>query len=58
MNAMIVDTSALPEQVVADVLASAFGCAGQRCSALRLFVQDEMRRPHARDAAGAIDDAA
>lgn len=42
-NAMIVDTSALKEQVVVDVLSSAFGSAGQRCSALRvLFVQEEM----------------
>jgi RHH-type proline utilization regulon transcriptional repressor/proline dehydrogenase/delta 1-pyrroline-5-carboxylate dehydrogenase len=40
-NAMIVDSSALPEQVVNDVLTSAFRSAGQRCSALRvLFVQD------------------
>ena len=39
-NAMIVDSSALPEQVVSDVLHSAFNSAGQRCSALRLlFVQ-------------------
>jgi RHH-type proline utilization regulon transcriptional repressor/proline dehydrogenase/delta 1-pyrroline-5-carboxylate dehydrogenase len=38
---MIVDSSALPEQVVADVLASAFDSAGQRCSALRvLCLQD------------------
>ena len=37
INAMIVDSSALPEQVVTDVLASAFGSAGQRCSALRLL---------------------
>ena len=36
-NAMIVDSSALPEQVVADVLASAFDSAGQRCSALRIL---------------------
>ena len=36
-NAMIVDSSALPEQVVADVIASAFDSAGQRCSALRLL---------------------
>lgn len=42
-NAMIVDSSALPEQVVTDVLISAFGSAGQRCSALRvLFVQEEV----------------
>ncbi len=43
INAMIVDSSALPEQVVADVLTGAFGSAGQRCSALRLLcVQDEV----------------
>ena len=36
INAMIVDSTALPEQVVADVIASAFRSAGQRCSALRL----------------------
>ena len=42
-NAMIVDSSALPEQVVADVLASAFDSAGQRCSALRvLCLQDSI----------------
>ncbi len=36
-NAMIVDSSALPEQVVSDVLTSAFDSAGQRCSALRVL---------------------
>lgn len=42
-NAMIVDSSALPEQVVTDVLRSAFNSAGQRCSALRvLFLQDDI----------------
>jgi RHH-type proline utilization regulon transcriptional repressor/proline dehydrogenase/delta 1-pyrroline-5-carboxylate dehydrogenase len=42
-NAMIVDSSALAEQVVSDVLASAFDSAGQRCSALRvLCLQDEI----------------
>ena len=42
-NAMIVDSSALPEQVVADALYSAFNSAGQRCSALRvLFVQEDV----------------
>jgi RHH-type proline utilization regulon transcriptional repressor/proline dehydrogenase/delta 1-pyrroline-5-carboxylate dehydrogenase len=42
-NAMVVDSSALAEQVVADVLASAFDSAGQRCSALRvLCVQDDV----------------
>lgn len=41
-NVMIVDSSALPEQVVQDVLFSAFNSAGQRCSALRvLFLQEE-----------------
>jgi RHH-type proline utilization regulon transcriptional repressor/proline dehydrogenase/delta 1-pyrroline-5-carboxylate dehydrogenase len=43
INAMIVDATALPEQVTDDVIASAFRSAGQRCSALRLlFVQDEI----------------
>ena len=43
INAMIVDSSALPEQVVKDVIASAFQSAGQRCSALRLLlVQDDI----------------
>ena len=42
-NAMIVDSSALPEQVTRDVISSAFQSAGQRCSALRvLFVQDDV----------------
>ncbi|MFT6733476.1 MAG: RHH-type proline utilization regulon transcriptional repressor/proline dehydrogenase [Polaribacter sp.] len=40
-NCMIVDSTALPEQVVDDVIASGFQSAGQRCSAMRvLFVQD------------------
>ena len=44
LNAMIVDSTALTEQVVRDVLASAFQSAGQRCSALRvLYVQAEAR---------------
>jgi len=42
-NAMIVDSTALPEQVARDTLSSAFDSAGQRCSALRvLFVQDDV----------------
>jgi RHH-type proline utilization regulon transcriptional repressor/proline dehydrogenase/delta 1-pyrroline-5-carboxylate dehydrogenase len=42
-NAMIVDSTALPEQVVRDVLRSAFASAGQRCSALRvLFIQQDI----------------
>ncbi|MDR5874725.1 bifunctional proline dehydrogenase/L-glutamate gamma-semialdehyde dehydrogenase PutA [Vreelandella gomseomensis] len=43
MNAMIVDSTALPEQVVVDVIQSAFQSAGQRCSALRvLYLQDDV----------------
>ena len=43
MNAMIVDSSALTEQVVVDVLSSAFDSAGQRCSALRILcLQDDI----------------
>jgi RHH-type proline utilization regulon transcriptional repressor/proline dehydrogenase/delta 1-pyrroline-5-carboxylate dehydrogenase len=42
-NAMLVDSSALPEQVVHDVISSAFYSAGQRCSALRvLYLQDDV----------------
>jgi RHH-type proline utilization regulon transcriptional repressor/proline dehydrogenase/delta 1-pyrroline-5-carboxylate dehydrogenase len=41
VNAMIVDASALPEQVVDDVLISAFQSAGQRCSAQRILFVDE-----------------
>jgi RHH-type proline utilization regulon transcriptional repressor/proline dehydrogenase/delta 1-pyrroline-5-carboxylate dehydrogenase len=42
-NAMVADSSALPEQLVIDVLASAFDSAGQRCSALRvLCLQDDI----------------
>ena len=42
-NAMIIDSTSLPEQVVRDVIRSAFASAGQRCSALRvLFVQQDV----------------
>jgi RHH-type proline utilization regulon transcriptional repressor/proline dehydrogenase/delta 1-pyrroline-5-carboxylate dehydrogenase len=42
-NAMIIDSTALPEQVARDVLTSAFDSAGQRCSALRvLFLQEDI----------------
>jgi RHH-type proline utilization regulon transcriptional repressor/proline dehydrogenase/delta 1-pyrroline-5-carboxylate dehydrogenase len=41
INAMIVDSTALPEQVVMDVVTSSFRSAGQRCSALRLLVVQE-----------------
>jgi len=44
LNAMIADSSALPEQLVNDVVQSAFNSAGQRCSALRiLWLQEELR---------------
>ncbi|MDP2547247.1 bifunctional proline dehydrogenase/L-glutamate gamma-semialdehyde dehydrogenase PutA [Oceanobacter sp. 4_MG-2023] len=43
LNAMIVDSTALPEQVVRDILASAFQSAGQRCSALRIvYLQEDI----------------
>jgi len=43
INAMIVDSTALPEQAVRDIVAGAFQSAGQRCSALRcLYVQDDV----------------
>jgi RHH-type proline utilization regulon transcriptional repressor/proline dehydrogenase/delta 1-pyrroline-5-carboxylate dehydrogenase len=46
LNAMIVDSSALIEQVVDDVIVSAFQSAGQRCSALRiLFIQEDVYEP-------------
>ncbi|APH72168.1 bifunctional proline dehydrogenase/L-glutamate gamma-semialdehyde dehydrogenase PutA [Aquibium oceanicum] len=45
LNAMVVDSTALPEQAVRDILASAFQSAGQRCSALRiLYVQKDVER--------------
>ncbi len=44
LNSMIVDSTALPEQAVRDILISSFQSAGQRCSALRLlYVQEEAR---------------
>jgi len=46
INAMIVDSTALPEQVVVDVVTSAFRSAGQRCSALRLLVLQEEIAQH------------
>ena len=56
-NAMIVDSSALPEQVVMDVVQSGFNSAGQRCSALRaLFVQEEIADRVAELLAGYMDE--
>jgi RHH-type proline utilization regulon transcriptional repressor/proline dehydrogenase/delta 1-pyrroline-5-carboxylate dehydrogenase len=55
-NAMIVDSSALPEQVTRDVISSAFQSAGQRCSALRvLFLQDDVADGMIRMIAGAME---
>jgi RHH-type proline utilization regulon transcriptional repressor/proline dehydrogenase/delta 1-pyrroline-5-carboxylate dehydrogenase len=45
INAMIADSSALPEQVVLDAVASGFNSAGQRCSALRVLVLQEEIAP-------------
>ena len=57
MNAMIVDSTALPEQVVDDVITSAFMSAGQRCSALRLlFLQEDIADQVLEMIAGAMDE--
>lgn len=57
LNAMIVDSTALPEQVVDDVVSSAFTSAGQRCSALRLlFLQEEIAGAVLEMLAGAMDE--
>lgn len=56
LNAMIVDSTALPEQVVAQVLESAFQSAGQRCSALRiLYLQADIAERILTMLAGAMD---
>ena len=56
-NALIGDSSALPEQLVKDALASAFTSAGQRCSAARvLFVQDDIADKVMTMLAGAMDE--
>ncbi len=59
LNAMVVDSTALPEQAVRDIVASAFQSAGQRCSALRcLYVQEDVA-PAFRDMLiGAMDELA
>ena len=57
LNAMIVDSTALPEQVVRDVVASAFQSAGQRCSALRmLYVQEDIYKHLLAMLIGAMDE--
>jgi RHH-type proline utilization regulon transcriptional repressor/proline dehydrogenase/delta 1-pyrroline-5-carboxylate dehydrogenase len=56
-NAMIVDSTALPEQVTRDVVASAFDSAGQRCSALRVvFLQDDVADKMIELILGAMDE--
>jgi RHH-type proline utilization regulon transcriptional repressor/proline dehydrogenase/delta 1-pyrroline-5-carboxylate dehydrogenase len=56
INAMIVDSTALPEQVVQDVVTSAFRSAGQRCSALRVLVlQEEIAQRTLEMLRGAMD---
>jgi RHH-type proline utilization regulon transcriptional repressor/proline dehydrogenase/delta 1-pyrroline-5-carboxylate dehydrogenase len=56
INAMLVDSTALPEQVVVDVVTSAFRSAGQRCSALRLLLlQKEIAERTLEMLAGAMD---
>ncbi len=56
-NAMIVDSSALPEQVVRDVISSAFLSAGQRCSAARvLYLQQDIADKVLKMLAGAMDE--
>jgi RHH-type proline utilization regulon transcriptional repressor/proline dehydrogenase/delta 1-pyrroline-5-carboxylate dehydrogenase len=57
LNAMIVDSTALPEQAVRDILASAFQSAGQRCSALRiLYVQEDAAARTIEMLKGAMDE--
>ncbi len=57
LNAMIVDSTALPEQAIKDIVASAFQSAGQRCSALRLlYVQEDVAETFLEMLYGAMDE--
>ncbi len=57
LNAMLVDSTALPEQAVRDILAASFQSAGQRCSALRcLYVQEDVAETVTEMLFGAMDD--
>lgn len=59
LNAMIVDSTALPEQAVRDIVMSSFQSAGQRCSALRvLYLQEDIAVPFLKMLYGAIDELA
>ncbi|MCL3881128.1 bifunctional proline dehydrogenase/L-glutamate gamma-semialdehyde dehydrogenase PutA [Marivita sp. GX14005] len=56
LNAMIVDSTALPEQAIQAIIESAFQSAGQRCSALRcLYVQEDIAKPFTEMLIGAMD---
>ncbi|MEQ6204045.1 bifunctional proline dehydrogenase/L-glutamate gamma-semialdehyde dehydrogenase PutA [Sulfitobacter sp. HNIBRBA2951] len=56
LNAMIVDSTALPEQAVQAIIESAFQSAGQRCSALRcLYVQEDIAEPFQKMLIGAME---
>ena len=57
LNAMIVDSTALPEHAVRDIVNGAFRSAGQRCSALRcLYVQEDIAEPLLKMLKGAMDE--
>lgn len=57
LNAMIVDSTALPEQAARDIVASAFQSAGQRCSALRcLYIQEDIAPNLIKMIKGAMDE--
>ena len=57
LNAMIVDSTALPEQAVVDIVASSFQSAGQRCSALRmLYLQSDISESFLEMLTGAIEE--
>ena len=57
LNAMVVDSTALPEQAVRDIVESAFQSAGQRCSALRvLYLQEDIAKPFQTMLFGAMDE--
>ncbi|MFN6005152.1 MAG: L-glutamate gamma-semialdehyde dehydrogenase, partial [Paracoccaceae bacterium] len=59
LNAMLVDSTALPEQAVRDIIASSFQSAGQRCSALRcLYVQEDVAETVTDMLFGAMEDLA
>ncbi|MBV1862898.1 MAG: bifunctional proline dehydrogenase/L-glutamate gamma-semialdehyde dehydrogenase PutA [Rhodobacteraceae bacterium] len=57
LNAMVVDSTALPEQAVRDIITGAFQSAGQRCSALRvLYLQEDICEPFLEMLYGAMDE--